>query len=270
MLWLCVDGTCQSFFKPCSVEMWHRNSMNIRSIRTISNPSSSPLSTEMCWPSQATLTSTGQSQLSFEALWTKAAALQHHGAEVVIFLPKHDARWCPDKTVAYGKVMVWFSWKSNLNGRVNHDKCIDGIWWPSLWAYGYTTLYNQTMALRELWWRSGLQQWKVLVEKLEAQMFSRLIISHHELLPRTNMNETPSYKTGWLAMYQLLKCEVPCKCRTMQKHARIWSKSRASSQIGDMLSCSFGAFSTWLYNTTAFLMVSSTPSVCQVVLAMRS
>ena len=37
-----------------------------------------------------------------------------------------------------------------------------------------------------------------------------------------------------------------------------------------MLSCSFGAFSTWLYNTTAFLIVSPTPSVCQVVLAMRS
>jgi hypothetical protein len=58
--------------------------MNIRSIRTHRHQR---LSTEMCWPSQATLTSTGQSQLSFEALWTKAAALQHHGAKVVIFLP---------------------------------------------------------------------------------------------------------------------------------------------------------------------------------------
>ena len=81
--------------------------------------------------------------------------------------------------------------------------------------YGYT---NHTIAFCS---HGGvparLYKWNVLVEKLEAQMFSRLIISHHELLPRSKKQHpiVQNRMTCHVLDAQLVKCEVPCKCRTM-------------------------------------------------------
>ena len=72
------------------------NDFRKRDTETVKIHQKRPLNPTLAFPEMAkpclaaTLTSTRQSQLSFEALWAKAAALQHHGAKVIIFLS--DAR----------------------------------------------------------------------------------------------------------------------------------------------------------------------------------